>query len=134
MKPCTKTETAGFFGVSTRSIDHWIADGCPVAERDTRGRVKRLSIPEVFGWKLKNHTPKHWTPAAMHEAMIKLEVSALAQDLADRLPAFVDACVKETGHNDARYGAKAAFAMLFEVVCERFKEKRTYFDFPEFEA
>lgn len=70
----------------------------------------------------------------MHEAMIKLEVSALAQDLADRLPAFVDACVAETGCDDARYGAKAAFVMLFEVVCERFKEKRTYFDFPEFEA
>ena len=105
-----------------------------MADRDTGGRVKRLSIPEVFGWKLKNHTPKHWTPAAMHEAMLKMEITVLCQDMADRLPHFVEGCVKASRHDDAMYGAKCAFGLLFSVVCERFKEERTYFDLPEFEA
>ena len=134
LRPATKTDTARFFGVSTKSIDNWISDGCPVAERDTAGRVKRLSIPEVFTWKLENHVPKYWTHEAAHDAMLKLEVSELGQDLADRLPDFIEGCVKTSGHNDARYGAKCAFGLLISVVCERFKEGRTYFEFPDFES
>ena len=88
----------------------------------------------MFGWKLESHVPRYWATEAAHEAMLKMEITVLCQDLADRLPDFVEGCVKASGHNDATYGAKCAFGLLFSVVCERFKEERTYFDFPEFET
>ncbi len=46
----SKSQIAVEFDVSTVAIDHWIRLGCPVAERDQRGRVSAFDIGAVFRW------------------------------------------------------------------------------------
>jgi hypothetical protein len=49
----SKKAAAAFFGVSVQALDGWFTAGCPVAERDAHGAVKRVSLAAMTRWRIK---------------------------------------------------------------------------------
>jgi terminase small subunit / prophage DNA-packing protein len=45
-----KAETADHLGVDTTTIDRWVRQGCPVAQRGSRGIEWRFDLPAVVRW------------------------------------------------------------------------------------
>lgn len=48
----SKRDAARFFGVSTQALDGWFDRNCPVHDRDSNGRIKGLSLPDMVAWRL----------------------------------------------------------------------------------
>lgn len=65
----TKREIAQFFGVSSVSIDNWIARGCPVAERTDDGRFKAMNLRDVVRWRYEE---SETGPSTLEEARTRL--------------------------------------------------------------
>lgn len=90
----------------------------------------QLKILDVFDWRLENQA-KYLDPEATYATLLKIELNAIAQNLADRLYAFVKGCAAETGNDSAEYGAKAAMGLWSLVIQERCNDANDYFVWPE---
>ncbi len=49
----TKSDAAEFFGVSLPTINAWLARGCPVLQRGSRGVAWRLDLRDIAEWYFK---------------------------------------------------------------------------------
>ena len=48
----SKKSAAEFFGVSVQALDGWFTAGCPVAERDSSGRISSVDLSEMARWRI----------------------------------------------------------------------------------
>ncbi len=129
-----RSALAQFFAVTPRTVSNWIERGCPVAERFLKSRnVRGFKIEDVAGWLFGNG---NLSLEDSYSLMVKLELNCLGDEVARRMPAFLDAMTKDPGYEHdpeaVQYGINLAIFMLVCVVNSRTEDDNVYFEpFPE---
>lgn len=82
-----RRDTATFFKVSEPTVDRWIADGCPVAERGGNGVAYQFDVYQVQAWRAERAAEEHEADEEkrrqISEAQINLFGDRHADDVLD---------------------------------------------------
>ncbi len=125
-----RQELAKFFGVTPRTIDNWVERGCPVAERFLKSRnVRGFQIEDVANWRFESTASNPMEPEEAYSLILKVELNAMAQDVAKRIPRLMDALKADHDHapEAVEYGARLAIGMLALVINARTEDANVYF-------
>ncbi|MGF7175858.1 terminase small subunit [Azospirillum doebereinerae] len=89
-----RAELADVFGVSLPTIDSWVRDGCPFAEKGAKGREWAFETANVHRWLVDRAVAD---VAAGYEG----EIGGITAEEAKRRKAVADAVVAEIGADEA---------------------------------